>query len=275
MNNQLAGLGRRERDRLRVLLNARMAIITPKAAAKALQTTQSQAAQFLALWAKKGWLSRVKHGVYIPVSLQAETAEVMADEPWVLAGALFEPCYIGGWSAAEHWDFTEQIFNSTMVFTTKKSQVRELDLKSAKFTIKTIKTERLFGSQNVWRENHKVSVSDPTRTIVDAFNDPAVVGGIRMAIDILGRYLRSEHKNLALLLRYSKQMKNTAIFKRLGFIFERRHFEEAIFIEKIKKEIKSGYSQLDPATPGKSLVTAWKLWVPTSWKKGVGLGDQS
>lgn len=273
MDSQLAGIGKKERNQLAVLLKARMAVITPKTAAKALQITQSQSAQLLALWAKKGWLSRVKHGVYIPVSLQAETAEVMADEPWVLAKALFDPCYIGGWSAAEHWDFTEQIFNSTMVFTTKKSQTRELDLKGAKFTIKTIKPERIFGGQNVWRENHKVTISDPTRTIVDAFNDPAVVGGIRMAVDILSRYLKSEYKNLDLLFRYSKQMKNTAIFKRLGFIFERRHPEEVAFIEKIKKEIKSGYSQLDPNTPGKSLVTAWKLWVPTSWKKGAGLSD--
>lgn len=273
MESQLAGLGKKERNQLAVLLKARLAVITPKTAAKALQIAQNQAAQLLALWAKKGWLSRVKHGVYIPVSLQADTAEVMADEPWVLAKALFDPCYIGGWSAAEHWDFTEQIFNSTMVFTTKKSQARELDLTGAKFTIKTVKPERIFGGQNVWRENHKVTISDPTRTIVDAFNDPAVVGGIRMAVDILGRYLKSEYKNTDLLFRYSKQMKNTAIFKRLGFVFERLHPEEKEFIEKIKKEIKSGYSQLDPATPGKSLVTAWKLWVPTSWKKGVGLSD--
>lgn len=121
------------------------------------------------------------------------------------------------------------------------------------------------------RENHKVTVSDPARTIVDAFNDPAVVGGIGMAVDILSRYLKSEYKNMDLLFRYSKQMKNTAIFKRLGFVFERLHPEEKAFLEKIKKEIKSGYSQLDPSTPGKSLVTAWKLWVPTSWKKGAGL----
>ena len=275
MESQLAGIGKKERNQLAVLLKARLAVITPKTAAKALQIAQNQAAQLLALWAKKGWLSRVKHGVYIPVSLQAETSEVMADEPWVLAKALFDPCYIGGWSAAEHWDFTEQIFNSTMVFTTKKSQTRELDLTGAKFTIKTIKPERIFGGQNVWRENHKVTVSDPTRTIVDAFNDPAVVGGIRMAMDILSRYLKSEYKNTDLLFRYSKQMKNTTIFKRMGFVFERLHPEEKAFIEKIKKEIKSGYSQLDPSTPGKSLVTTWKLWVPTSWKKGAGLSDQS
>jgi predicted transcriptional regulator of viral defense system len=153
MASQLAGIEKKERNQLEALLNARLAVITPKTAAKALRIHQNQAAQLLALWAKKGWLSRVKHGVYIPVSLQAETVEVMADEPWVLAKALFNPCYIGGWSAAEHWDFTEQIFNSTMVFTTKKSKARELDLTGAKFTIKTIKAERMYGSQTVWREN--------------------------------------------------------------------------------------------------------------------------
>ncbi len=275
MDNQLAGIGKKERNQLVTLLKAQMPAITPKAAAKTLKISQIQASQLLARWAKKGWLSRVKQGVYIPVSLQAESTEVMADEPWVLAKALFDPCYIGGWSAAEYWGFTEQIFNSTMVFTTKKSHARELDLKGARLTIKTIKSERLFGSQNIWRENHKVAVSDSTKTVVDAFNDPAVVGGIRMTVDIFTRYLKSEHKNLDLLFRYAVQMKNTAIFKRLGFMFERIQPEETKFIKKIKNEIKSGYSQLDPATPGKSLVTVWKLWVPTSWKKGLNFSDQS
>lgn len=275
MDSQLAGLGKKERQQLAALLNARLAVITPKAAADVLQLTPSQSAQLLARWANKGWLSRVKHGVYVPVSLQTETTEVMADEPWVVAKALFEPCYVGGWSAAEHWDFTEQIFNSTMVFTIKKAPTRNLNYTGASFTIKTIKSERIFGCQNIWIENHKILVSDPTRTIVDAFNDPKVVGGIRMAVDILNRYLKSEYKNLDLLLQYSTQMKNTAIFKRLGFVFERQCPEEKTFIEEMQKKVKSGYSQLDPSTPGKSLVTVWNLWVPASWKKGNGLSDQS
>ena len=275
MEPQLAGIGRKERSNLAMVLKAGLAVITPKAVAKVLKLDQSHAAQLLALWAKKGWLSRIKHGVYIPVALQAESLEVMADEPWVVAKGLFEPCYIGGWSAAEHWDFTEQIFNSTMVFTTKKLRVRELSLKGIKLTVKTIKPERLFGTKAEWRENQKVLVSDPTRTVVDAFNDPAVVGGIRMAMDILDRYLKSEHKNLDFLFKYSEQMQNTAIFKRMGFIFEQNHPSEVEFIKKMKTKIKSGYSQLDPAVPGKSLVTAWNVWVPSSWKKGFKTRDQS
>ena len=275
MDSQLAGIGKKERANLSLVLKAGLAVITPKAAAKILNLDQSHAAQLLALWAKKGWLSRIKQGVYIPVALQADSLEVMADEPWVIAKGLFEPCYIGGWSAAEHWNFTEQIFNSTMVFTTKQLRTRELSLKGIKLSVKTIKSERLFGTKPEWIENQKVLVSDPTRTIVDSFNDPAVVGGIRMAIEILDGYLKSEYKNLNLLFQYSIQMKNTAIFKRMGFVFEQNHPSELEFIKKMKSKIKSGFSQLDPSVPGKRLVTAWNIWVPSAWKKGFTSRDQS
>jgi predicted transcriptional regulator of viral defense system len=265
----LAGLGKKERAQLTVLLKAGGGVITPKEAALALKVTQSQAAQLLARWNKKGWLSRVKRGVYIPVPLQSATSEIMADEPWIIAKSIFQPCYIGGWSAAEHWDFTEQIFNSVMVFTSKKVASREMDLNGAHFTVKTIKSERIFGLKSIWIQNQKVEISDPTRTIVDAFNDPTTVGGIRMAIDMLSRYMRSEHKNLELLSDYTTKMKNTAIFKRLGFVLSQNWPEEKKLIDKARRAIKSGYSQLDPAVPGKSLATLWGLWVPKGWKKGL------
>lgn len=273
MINHLAGIGKKERSQLALLLRANLPIITSENASKILKTARSRAAQLLALWAKKGWLSRVKHGVYVPVSLQAGNPNVMVDDPWIVARALFDPCYIGGWSAAEHWNFTEQIFNSVLVFSTKKSQTRELKLQGVNFTIKTIKVDRLFGAKPIWREGHKVNVSDPSKTIVDAFNDPAVVGGIRMAIDILAQYLKSEHKNAKLLYDYAHQMGNTAIFKRLGFVLERQYPSEKAFAEKMRQQIKAGYSQLDPSTPGDSLVTAWKLWVPAAWKKGIATND--
>jgi len=271
MRTQLAGIGKKERFQLSQLLKAGLATITPKTAANALKIDQVRAAQLLALWTKKGWLARVKHGVYIHVPFQSESTEIMADEPWKVAQALFSPGYIGGWSAAEYWDFTEQIFNSTMVFTTKKSASREPELKGLSLTIKTIKLERIFGIQSVWRDDHKIEISDPTRTIIDAFNDPAVVGGIRMAGNILDRYLKSEHKNLTLLFEYGKKMKNATLFKRLGFMLEQIAPTENVFIEKINGELSEGYSQLDPASPGKSLVTKWHLWVPSTWKKGINL----
>lgn len=266
MKSNLAGLGKKERSQLGTLLKARAPAITPEFAASSLKVDRSRAAQLLARWSKKGWLSRVKRGVYLPITLQSDTTQVMVDEPWLLAKSLFSPCYIGGWSAAEHWDFTEQIFSSAMIFTAKKVAAREINLNGARYTLKTIKPERIFGLQSIWIENQKVEISDPTRTIVDAFNDPATIGGIRMASDALARYMRSEHKNLNLLFDYGLKLNNTASFKRLGFIFSTQYSLEKKFIEKARKVLKSGYSQLDPAVPGKSLVTEWGLWVPKGFR---------
>ncbi|MES2615115.1 MAG: hypothetical protein V4591_06855 [Bdellovibrionota bacterium] len=269
MGKQTLGIGKKERSQMALLLKANMPVITPENTARVLNVTVVAATQLLALWEKKGWLSRVKHGIYIPVPLQSKNTNIMADEPWVLAKALFEPCYIGGWSAAEYWGLTEQIFNSTMIFSIKKKPSRGIQLKGVELTIKTIKKERMFGLKNVWKGDQKVSVSDATRTIVDAFNDPAVVGGIRMAIDILTSYLSSEHKNLDLLFEYGMNIKHTAFFKRIGFCLEQNNLCEKEYLEKLRAQIKPGYSQLDPAAPGKRLVTAWNLWVPDAWKKEV------
>lgn len=275
MKTNLAGLGKLERKRLSLLLQAEEPSITPEWAATTLQIDRKRAAYLLAHWARKGWLSRVKHGVYVPISLQSETNLVMVDDPWLLANSLFTDSCIGGWSAAEHWNLTEQIFNVTMVFTTKKVSKRELNLNGVRFVVKTVSNHKNFGAKLVWKGNQKIRVSDPTKTIVDAFNDPAVVGGSRMAADILTAYMASEFKNLKLLFEYALQMKNTAIFKRLGYLFELNFAKEVGFIAKMKKEIKSGYSQFDTAIPGENLVTSWNLWVPKAWKKGVVQNDQS
>lgn len=262
----LSGLGEKERAQYAQILRANLSVITPENTAHVLGIPQNRAKLFLSILAKKGWVSRVKRGVYVPISVQSDRVNVMVDEPWVLAQEIFEPCYIGGWSAAEHWGLTEQIFNSVMVFTAKQVHKRESHLNGATFTIKTVKKERFFGLKNIWQGDKKVLISDPTRTVVDAFNDPAVIGGIRMAMDILSNYFRSEHKNQDTLFEYAKQLKNGAFFKRIGFCLEKERLCDSTYLEKCRSQIKSGYSQLDPSVKGTRLVTSWGLWISKEWE---------
>ena len=269
MSNKLSGIGKGDRLRLSRILQANFPSINSKHVSDILGITQKQSSDLLSEWSKKGWVFRVKQGVYIPVSLTADSPHRMVDEPWVLAKDIFEPYYIGGWSAAGYWGFTEQIFDTTMVFSSRKSSARDLKLSGAKFWVKIIKSERMFGIQSIWIQNQKINISDPSKTIIDAFNQPAVVGGIRMSIDILKSYLNSEHQNLNKLFEYAIEMKNTTIFKRLGYVLEQNNLLDQNWRSQFLKEIKSGYSQLDPNNPGKSINTTWKLWLPTGWSKGV------
>jgi hypothetical protein len=83
----------------------------------------------LAAWSRAGWLARVRRGAYVPVPIESPSADIALEDPWTVATAMFAPCYIGGWSAAEHWGLTEQIFRSLCVMTTKRPRDRKLVLR--------------------------------------------------------------------------------------------------------------------------------------------------
>jgi predicted transcriptional regulator of viral defense system len=116
-------------------------------------------------------------------------------------------------------------------------------------------------------------VSDPTRTIVDMLSDPRLGGGIRPVVDVFQNYLKSEHKDLKLLLTYAEQLGNGAVFKRLGFLLERNSPEEKEIIATLTQKLTKGNAKLDPSLKEDKLVTRWKLWIPEGWAKKEGTVD--
>ena len=264
--NQLAGIGKLDRERLASVLRASKGTVTVEQAAKALNATRADATKMLSRWCKKGWLSRVKRGLYVPVPLESRSADVPLEDPWLIAEKLYSPCYIGGWSAAEYWDLTEQIFRTVVVITEQKPRDRNPTLKGTRYKLKTIEQEKVFGLKTVWRGQIKVSVSDPTRTMLDMLSDPKLGGGIRSVEDMLKNYLRSEMSNLNLLMDYAGQFGNGAVFKRLGFLLERNEATEKRIVEKCLDNLTKGNVNLDTSLKSDRLVTRWRLWVPERWK---------
>lgn len=259
------GLGPRSRERLAALLRKRAGTVTPAEAAEILRIPIQKATRLLAAWARNGWLSRVRRGLYVPVPLEAATTEGPLDDPWLVASALFSPCYIGGWSAAEHWALTEQIFRSVCVMTATRPRNREPVLKGTPFVLHTVQASSLFGLRTVWRGRARVQVSDPARTVVDMLANPALAGGIRPVADVLKAFLRDHAKSVPTLLDYADRLENGAIFKRLGFLLESEGLDEKGLVAACRKRLRSGYVKLDPSIPVPRLVTAWGLWVPKRW----------
>lgn len=269
----IAGIGKLERDRLAAVLRGTKGTVSVAQAAEILNIPTTAAASLVSRWSKKGWLSRVKRGLYVPVPLEARSADVPLEDPWLIAEKLYSPCYIGGWSAAEYWDLTEQIFRTIIVLTAQKPRDRNPNFKGTEFWIKTIERQKIFGLKSVWRGQVKVSVSDPTRTILDMLSDPKLGGGIRSVQDILRSYLQSKERNLDLLVEYANRLENGAVFKRLGFLLERNVPLETAAIEKCAEKLSQGNAMLDTSLQAERLVTRWKLWVPESWFQ-EGKGDR-
>ena len=266
---KLTGIGKLDRERLAAVLRGTKGTISVAQAAAILDVTQADAAKMLSRWHKKGWLSRVKRGLYVPVPLEATTSDVPLEDPWLIAESLYAPCYIGGWSAAEYWDLTEQIFRTTVVMTQQTPRDRNPIIKGTSFLLCTINEKKMFGLKSVWRGQVKVSVSDQARTILDMLAEPRLGGGIRSVQDMLTNYLRSEKKNLELLIDYADRLGNGAVFKRLGFLLERNAPDERAAIEKCAHRLTKGNTRIDPKLRTERLVSRWRLWLPESWLKEV------
>jgi predicted transcriptional regulator of viral defense system len=261
----VAGLSKASREQLaRVLRNARDAITIDQASAS-LGLSRKEASRKLALWARQGWLTKIRRGLYIPVPLESRTSDIALEDPWIIAEKLFSPCYIGGWSAAEHWDLTEQIFRSIMVMTTRKPRNRKPSVKNTPFVLRTTVSEAFFGLKPVWRGSVKIDVSDTSRTVLDMINDPTLGGGLRPTVDVFQTYLKSPAKDLELLTSYAERLGNGAVFKRLGFLLERFAPTETTAIKTCRSGLSAGNAKLDPSLPADRLITRWKLWIPQNW----------
>jgi predicted transcriptional regulator of viral defense system len=263
------GLGSRSREKLAAVLRDAQGTISPSQAARALKVSKPRAAQLLAFWASRGWLSRVQRGLYVPIRLESRTSEGPLEDPWV-ATALYSPCYIGGWSAAEHWGLTEQIFRSVLVITTKKPRHRKRVLKGTSFILRSVGSKALFGLKPIWRGRVRVQVSDPARTVIDLLSDPSLAGGIRPAADMLTIFLKEHPKDADRLIEYAKLLGNGAAFKRLGFLLEALRLDQPSLVAACRNQLTSGYVKLDPALASQQLITVWRLWVPNAWKPERG-----
>ncbi|MDF1655688.1 MAG: type IV toxin-antitoxin system AbiEi family antitoxin domain-containing protein [Coxiellaceae bacterium] len=264
--NTPSGLGKLERKRLSSILLSTSVTITVAEAAAILNLPRQIAAKQLALFAKKGWLSRIRQGVYIPSSIEAETNEVIIEDPLLIAEKLFSPCYIAGWSAAEYWGLTDQIFSSTIVMTQQPQRKYQPEIQGTAFLLHLAQKKYFFGLNTIWRNNVKIQVSDQSRTIIDIMSNPALGGGIRMSVDILKNYFSSDAISTDNLIQYLAKRKNGAAYKRLGFLTEKFFPENTDLLCACKKNITSGNTTLDTTLKCDKLSTKWRVWVPENWK---------
>ncbi len=252
------------RDRLGKLIRASGDVIDLDDAVRVFDLSRSQASKLMSRWASQGWLRRVGPGRYVAVAVEDQASDLVVDDPWILVPALFAPCYIGGRTAAEHWDLTEQIFRDVVVLTTQNVRSRTVERQGAIFLLKVVQPETMFGTRTVWRGTTRVLISDVHRTMIDMLDDPALGGGIQHVDDCFRAYLSRKDRDFERLVRYADQLGNGAVFKRLGFLAERYESAEPL-IEPCKGYLTKGNAKLDPALPCDRLVTRWRLFVPSSW----------
>jgi predicted transcriptional regulator of viral defense system len=264
MNSSAAttpGINAARRRRLERLHRAFSAPFTIAEAAAVLGIEPADARRELGYLSRRGWLTRIRRGLYLPVPLDAPRSGEWTEDPWIVASKAFAPSYIGGWSACEHWDLTEQVFRDVVVVTSRPVRRRHQKLQGMPFIVTARSGDAMFGTRNVWRRDVRVAVSDPSRTIIDVLDDPGIGGGIRHVAAVLDEYLRSEHRLDEQLIEYGDRLGNRAVFKRLGWLLEVLGVDGALKDACLARR-SAGLSKLDPtvSTAGR-IVRRWGLRV--------------
>lgn len=255
------------RQRLSFILRNTGPTFTVADVADVLGLDRVEASKILSRWATQGWVVRLRQGLYTAVPLKSSGGEIVLENPWLIVPAVFGDAYIGGWSAAEHWDLTEQIFSSVCVLTADKIRKKDQTIGGVRFVLTSMRIDKHFGTQFEWVGSERIAVSDPEKTIIDMFHKPNLGGGIQHATECFRNLIHLRKGDTAKLADYAERFGSGAVNKRLGIIAEATGQGELADILSAGKS--AGNVQLDPKNPGDKLVTRWGVWVPAHWERWV------
>lgn len=249
------------RRKIQVLLSRTNGLITLNDVQEILGLPRVQASQLLYRLAQKGWVKKLKSGLYRVVPLESSDPSLTDENPWVIANQLFSPCYIGCWTAANFWGLTEQLFLDTWVVTTQKVFKRKKTISNHQYILRQIKETDFFGLKTEWIEGNKILVSDPHKTVLDFLNFSDLFTS-QSIVDVFQTYLMSQVKNINTLTEYAKKVENKTILKRLGFLLELLSPESEALIQFCLENKSKGTSSLSTLSPCDRIIARWNLKVP-------------
>jgi predicted transcriptional regulator of viral defense system len=172
------------------------------------------------------WVWHLKKGLYAGVAKLPGFYQI---PPFAIGCQLFTPSVVSHVSALQHHGFTEQLPLITTLTTTKKivtptmrqsnignQQEHYITSCGNKFLYRTVTQQHFFGHMEVWLDEHfRITITDPERTILDAFVDSDCIGGFGEAMGLLENAL--EQLSIPKLIDYLLRYKQGAVIKRLGW----------------------------------------------------------
>lgn len=256
------GLSARERQLLDLLEAEERVVFTTAEALDLWEGSQASASMALSRLVQKGWLQRLKRGAYMVIPLGSGTRTPSIAKAWQVASVLFDPCMISGWSAAEHWGLTDQIFNAISLVTTKSQRSKDQRVGGIRFRVRVLPRERFFGSVRIWIGSSVVNVADQHRTLIDILDSPQFGGGGRHMLDVVRAYWLSKDHDIYKLFEYAIRYGRGTVFKRLGLTADAYSSLSRTWLDRIHNHCTKGTSLLDPDSPPTGrVVSKWNIKV--------------
>ncbi|MDP8289108.1 MAG: hypothetical protein RAP03_20750, partial [Candidatus Electryonea clarkiae] len=169
-------------------------------------------------------------------------------------------CYLSGWTSAEHWDLTEQIFNTVMVFTSAPQRKSNHKIAGINYKTRQVNENRLFGIKQVWINNNQILIADIHKTVVDILDAPEIGGGGQHSLKVAKNYWTSSNVDTELILSYADIIKRGTLYKRIGYSAEKYGNVTDDWLDLIKSKISRGISNFDSGGSKKGKIDLkWSL----------------
>ena len=257
------GLGRSERRVLAALAALERPSITAADVPRRVAADRAAANLVLSRLARKGWLMRLKRGVYAVVPLSSAAPQRhMVNDPLAVAMQLFAPCYISGWTAAEHWALTEQISNAIAIYSAHPQRRAEQVIGGVTYRVRRVSPAAIFGTTRIWSHTVAIEMATIHRTVINVLDAPEMGGGGRQTLDIARAYWAVSSTDPDELLKLARRLDRGVVFKRLGFTAERFGHVDDRWLAECRVGISAGVSLLDPAGPRRGpILSRWHLQI--------------
>lgn len=256
----IKGLGDAERQIVVALSALERHTVTADDVVSAFGVRRVAANLVLSRLARKGWLRRLRRGVYSVVPLSSRSGRPPIEDPLAVAMQLFAPCYVSGWTAAQHWDLTEQIHNAVVVYSAKPQRRSTQPIGGVTYRIRRVPEHAIFGTMQIWSGTVAVQMATAHRTVIDVLDAPDLGGGGRQVIEIVRAYWSRSLAEPRTLLELAVRLGRGTVFKRLGFTAERFGHVGESWLRECREHLSAGVSLLDPSAPaGGRIVSRWRL----------------
>jgi len=258
----LRGLGASERKIITALAALEQPTVTVDDVLNLFDLSRQKANLILSRLSNKGWLRRLRRGVYVLVPLSSTSSQPVIENPLTVAMKLFKPCYISGWTAAEYWDLTEQIHNVVVVYSSTPQRKAMQEIGGVKYRVRRVPEETIFGTVRVWYGNVPVQMASPERMIIDILDSPEMGGGCRQTLDTVCAYWGRTSKDPDQLISYAEKLGRGSIFKRLGFTAEHFNAPDPGWIARCVNGLTKGIALLDPSGRRRGpIASRWRLQI--------------
>ncbi len=145
----------------------------------------------LSLWMKKGYLLRLKNGLYV---FAGEAERITKEE---VACLLYQPSYISLESALAHYGFIPEMVYAQICVTAKIN--RRFDNYFGHFVYRHIKKTLFWGYKTIVTGNGSYLLAEPEKALLDylylnlkTINSPADIAAIRLNKDLLRELVDEE-----------------------------------------------------------------------------------